>query len=63
MIDLFNKVAKKLEENHTSYMLSGSLAMSYYTTSRMMRDIDIVVHLQEANIDKFIAILNTFQLL
>jgi hypothetical protein len=62
VIELFNKVAQKLEENQISYMLSGSLAMSYYTTSRMTRDIDIVIHLQEANIEKFIAIFENFYL-
>ncbi len=40
MIELFSKIAQKLEENQIAYMLSGSLAMSYYTTSRMTRDIE-----------------------
>jgi hypothetical protein len=62
MVELFGKIAKKLEENQISYMLSGSLAMSYYTTSRMTRDIDIVIHLQAADIDKFIAIFENFYL-
>jgi len=62
MVELFGKIAKKLEENQISYMLSGSLAMSYYTTSRMTRDIDIVIHLQAADIDKFITIFENFYL-
>ncbi len=62
MIELFSKIAQKLEENQIAYMLSGSLAMSYYTTSRMTRDIDIVIHLQAADIDKFIAIFENFYL-
>jgi hypothetical protein len=36
-----------LEEAHLDYMLSGSLAMSYYAQPRMTRDIDIVVHLNQ----------------
>lgn len=60
MIDLFVKVAKQLEEKQISYMLSGSLAMGYYTISRMTRDIDIVIHLQQSDIEGFVALFENF---
>jgi hypothetical protein len=60
MIELFNKVAQQLEEKQIPYMLSGSLAMSYYTTSRMTKDIDIVIHLQAVDVEKFTTIFENF---
>ncbi|NPA44507.1 MAG: hypothetical protein GXO49_03135 [Chlorobi bacterium] len=42
------------------YMLSGSMAMSFYSVTRATRDIDIVVHMQEKDIDNFISNLNNF---
>ena len=35
----------RLEDAGIAYMLTGSLAMSYYARPRMTRDIDIVVEL------------------
>lgn len=35
-------VSRRLEEAAIPYMLTGSLAMSFYTTPRMTRDIDVV---------------------
>lgn len=40
------------------YMVSGSIAANYYTVPRMTRDIDIVIRLKNADIDKFF---NLFQ--
>lgn len=35
-------------------MISGSVAMNYYTVPRMTRDIDIVVELNPEDVDRFI---------
>jgi hypothetical protein len=44
-LDVLKDVSIILEKARLDYMLSGSLAMSYYAQPRMTRDIDIVVHL------------------
>ena len=41
-------LCSKLEGGGIGYMLTGSLAMSYYARPRMTRDIDIVVALEAA---------------
>ena len=54
MIDelaVLKSVVKKLNSNKIPYMLTGSIAMGYYSIPRMTRDIDIVVEIAE--IDKF----------
>jgi hypothetical protein len=56
MIALFAKIASQLEAQELTYMLSGSLAMGYYTTARMTRDIDVVIHLQHHQVDNFVAL-------
>ncbi|MBM3707585.1 MAG: nucleotidyltransferase family protein [Actinobacteria bacterium] len=54
MIDelaVLKSVVKKLNLHKIPYMLTGSIAMSYYSIPRMTRDIDIVVEI--ADVDKF----------
>jgi hypothetical protein len=46
MVELFLTLCQALEDKEIDYMLSGSLAMSFYTIPRFTRDIDIVIHLQ-----------------
>lgn len=53
MFRLLKKVSEALEEKDIPYMLSGSLAMSTYAVPRMTRDVDIVVNLKLADIEKF----------
>ena len=53
MEDLLRFVCAELERRGIDYMLSGSLALSAYSVSRMTRDIDIVVELREDNFDMF----------
>ena len=52
--DVLKEVAKKLEEAAISYMVSGSIASSYYAQPRMTRDIDIVIELNLHNSDSLI---------
>jgi hypothetical protein len=48
-LDVLKDVSIRLGKAHLDYMLSGSLAMSYYAQPRMTRDIDIVIHLNQAS--------------
>lgn len=50
MIDLLKKVTSKIEDINIPYMLSGSLAMGFYTIQRTTQDIDLVVELLENQI-------------
>jgi len=54
MINLLKQVITNLEGLELPYMLSGSIALNAYTTPRMTRDIDIVIHLQNQDISKFV---------
>jgi hypothetical protein len=47
-------VSSRLEEAAIPYMLTGSLAMSFYTTPRMTRDIDIVAELERRDVDRVV---------
>jgi hypothetical protein len=48
-LDVLKDISNKLEEAKFDFMLSGSLAMSYYAQPRMTRDIDLVVQLSRAS--------------
>jgi len=52
--DLLKEVVKKLEEVDIRYMISGSIASSYFAQPRMTRDIDIVVELSLLNAESLI---------
>ena len=52
--DVLKEVVKKLEEADFPYMVSGSVASSYYAQPRMTRDIDIVIELNLHNTDALI---------
>ena len=45
------------EKLEIPYMLTGSIAMNYYATPRMTRDIDVVVEISKENIE---ALMSTF---
>jgi predicted nucleotidyltransferase len=46
-LEIFRDVVKKLNSNNISYMISGSVAMMYYSIPRMTRDIDIVIKIED----------------
>lgn len=54
MIKLLQNVIDILEQLDIAYMLSGSIVLNAYTMPRMTRDIDIVIHLQNEDISKFV---------
>ena len=47
-------VAERLDRAQIPYMLSGSVALSMYAQPRMTRDVDFVVDIEEAQVDKFV---------
>ncbi len=47
-------VTGRLERAGIAHMVSGSTAMNYYAQPRMTRDIDVVIHLPEASVDRFV---------
>ncbi len=53
-LEVLRDVVSRLESARFDYMLTGSLAMSFYATPRMTRDIDFVVHLDGDRIDALI---------
>jgi hypothetical protein len=54
VFDLLLTTAQKLTAIQVPYMLSGSVAMSFYSVSRTTRDIDIVVYLREKDVDNLL---------
>lgn len=51
-LDLLKLVARRLEEAGIPYMLTGSLALSYYAEPRFTRDIDLVVRLAPQDVER-----------
>ncbi len=60
VFDLLKRITGIFKSLNIPYMLSGSMAMNFYSVTRATRDIDIVVHIQEKNIENFISNLNDF---
>jgi len=54
ILNLLATAARKLEAIQVPYMLSGSIALGFYTVSRTTRDIDIVAYLMEKDIDNLL---------
>jgi hypothetical protein len=54
-IDVLSLVGERLDAQGIPYMLTGSVAMAYYATPRMTRDLDIVVELDARNVDALVA--------
>ena len=52
--DVIRDVTRRLEKVEIPHMLTGSLAMNYYSLPRMTRDIDFVVGAKTEDIDKII---------
>jgi hypothetical protein len=56
-LDVVRDLSEKLGELGIPFMLTGSLAMNYYTTPRMTRDIDMVMALEPADVEKLVGCL------
>jgi hypothetical protein len=51
-LDILKLVAERLQRADIAYMISGSIALNYYTQPRLTRDIDIVVALRLADAER-----------
>ena len=51
-IDILRDVSEKLTSASIAFMLTGSVALSYYATPRMTRDIDIVMAVDRGHTEK-----------
>jgi hypothetical protein len=58
-IDILRDVTGRLDRAGTAYMITGSMAMNYYAQPRMTRDIDVVVEIIPAEVDKIEAIFSS----
>ena len=54
-IQVLKDAVTRLDKAGIPYMLSGSMAMHFYSTPRMTRDLDFVIHLKEEGIPEFTA--------
>ncbi|MBL8007161.1 MAG: nucleotidyltransferase [Ignavibacteria bacterium] len=57
-LESLKRIVKKLEEGGFEYMLTGSMAMSFYSIPRMTRDSDIVIALNDKDTEKFVKFLS-----
>ena len=53
-LEVLSLVTQALDDTGIAYMITGSIAMNYYATPRMTRDVDIVIELHRRDIDSFI---------
>jgi hypothetical protein len=47
-------LGQRLDRQHIPYLIDGGLAMGFYAVPRLTRDIDLVVQLAEADVDRFL---------
>lgn len=55
-LEVLKIVTGRLNKADIRYMISGSIAANYYTVPRMTRDIDAVVELKRADVDRFVSL-------
>ena len=53
-LDILKQVARRLETANISYMISGSIALSYFAQPRLTRDIDIVIELYNKDTERLV---------
>lgn len=56
-IEFVKEIARRLDSAAIEYMFTGSIAMVFYATPRMTRDIDLVVQLQPTDAQKLVELL------
>ncbi len=52
-LEVLKVVAHRLESAGIPYMITGSIALNFYSVPRMTRDIDLVIELSPPEVDKF----------
>jgi hypothetical protein len=55
-LEIVRDVSARLESAGIEYMLTGSMALNYYTVPRMTRDIDLVVALRAEHTDRVVGL-------
>lgn len=55
-LELLKNIAAKLESAGIEYMMTGSMAMAFYSTPRMTRDIDIIIQVSPVDVDKILGL-------
>jgi len=55
-LDIVQDVTQKLTQLKIPFMLTGSMALNYYATPRMTRDVDFVVELKPENVQPFLKV-------
>jgi hypothetical protein len=55
-IDIVRDISARFERAQIPYMLTGSMAMNYYAQPRMTRDIDVVIDMTSANVERVTAL-------
>jgi hypothetical protein len=55
-LDVLLSVTARLQAGGIFYMVTGSMAANFYATPRMTRDIDLVVELSDADIDRVVGL-------
>ena len=53
---LLKDVVTRLEKANIEYMMTGSMALAFYSTPRMTRDIDIILQISYADVGKIVAL-------
>ena len=53
-LDVLRIVTERLGRLEIPFMLTGSLAMAFYATPRMTRDLDLVLELQETDVGRLL---------
>jgi len=55
-LEVLRDLSKRFDDAGIAYMLTGSLAMSFYATPRMTRDIDVVAELESSDVGRIVAL-------
>lgn len=52
-LEVLKDVTQLLDKAKIAYVISGSIAANYYTIPRMTRDLDVVVEMKDADVERF----------
>ena len=50
--EVLKEVCRSLERADIPYMITGSIAANFYAVPRMTRDIDVVIEIHKADVNK-----------
>jgi hypothetical protein len=56
-LDIVRDLSLRLERGGVPFMLTGSLAMSYYAEPRMTRDVDVIIAVEAADVSRIVGLL------